>query len=78
MNQMKPGAIVRILSTNELGTIVRHSKISDVKTLSKIERDAQYYGHFMVITTSGVSHIHISQLKYIWSPDQGEKNDARK
>ena len=69
MNQMIPGTIVRILPNNEWGTIIRHSMITDVRDLGIKERNALFYGHYMVISVSGIRHVHQARLTFVWSPD---------
>jgi hypothetical protein len=69
MNQMTPGTIVRIHPTNELGTVVRHSMITDVRDLGIKERNALFYAHYMIISVSGIRHVHQARLEHVWSPD---------
>lgn len=69
MNQIKDGTIVKIKINNEFATVIRHSMITDVRDLGIKERDALLYAHYMVMSLTGIRHIHQSQLEIIWSPD---------
>jgi hypothetical protein len=69
MNQMTPGTIVRMLPSRELGTIIRHSMITDIRKLGAKERNALFYAHYMIISVSGIRHVHQARLEHVWSPD---------
>lgn len=69
MNQMIPGTIVKLRFNNEFATVIRHSMITDVRALGAKERNALFYAHYMIASTSGIRHIHQSQLEIVWSPD---------
>lgn len=77
--QLIPGTIVKIKTSREYGTVIRHSKMSDF--IYAIDANPNFPRHYAVLTQNGLEHIPGSKLIFIWSPDQEKprkENDARK